>query len=451
MLRRKITTILEEWGSRPHKCLLVKGQRQVGKTYAIRMFAESRYDDFVEINFAIDRDARKIFSGNLDVDTVVGNISMIYGKEIVPGRTLIFLDEIQECMDAWSSLKPFTMDGRYDVIASGSMLGFTIPHKRGEDIASLAPAGYQESVTMRSMDFEEFLWAVGYDEVSTSRIRDAVSGRRPLGEAVLGRLESLFRTFMSVGGMPESVQRYADTKQIAAASAVLDDIIDVCRTDIQRYNAGVNKSKTAECFEAIPSNLSQTNKRFMYSRIAGEGSRNSAEKYLGNILWIRDSGVGSIVYQLEQPVLPLKGSEIRDVFRIYMSDTGMLVHMFGNEATRAVAEGDGSYNQGAIVENAVCEAIVKSGYVPYYYRKNSGEGRMELDFVIETSSGLAVIEVKSGKDRTAPSMSKALRIFRVDRALKFENSDIYVDADGVEHYPLFASSFLHEIDSAGRP
>ena len=446
MLRRKVMDTLVEWKNRPHKCMLIKGQRQVGKTFIIRRFAESEYENLLEIDFSKDKSMRKVFESDLDVERIVENLELLTGTDITPGKTLLFFDEIQECMSAWSSLKYFTMDGRYDVIASGSLLGVTLPHKRNEDIDPLVPTGYQEEVTMHSLDFEEFLWANGIAPNVIENLRIRIRNREPLGEIYLERFGELFRRFMVTGGMPESVQRYVETEgNLSESIKVLDDILSICHRDIIRYNKGVDQAKTIECFEAIPANLSESNKRFMYSRIDGSGSRNSAEKYMGNILWIKGAGIANVCYSLSQPALPLKGNEVRDVFRLYMSDTGLLLRMYGHGAANAVLTGDTSYNMGAATENIVSESLVKSGFVPYYYRKNSGPDKMELDFVIETGAGLTVVEVKSGKKRDAPSLNKVSRFHKVDNRIIFDGKDILVDEDGMIHAPLFVSAFMDEM------
>ena len=445
MLRRKVMDTLVEWKNRPHKCMLIKGQRQVGKTFIIRRFAESEYESLLEIDFSKDRRIKKVFESDLDVNEIVDNLSLYTGKTIVPGKTLLFFDEIQECLPAWSSLKYFTIDGRYDVIASGSMLGVTLPHKRNEDVDPLVPTGYQEEITLHSLDFEEFLWAngIGTDTIDKMRIR--IRNLEPLGDILIERFNELFRRFMVVGGMPESVQAYVDSNSVSESTKVLEDILSICHRDIIRYTKGADQAKTIECFEAIPTNLSESNKRFMYSRIDGSGSRNSAEKYMGNILWIKGAGIGNICYSLSQPTLPLRGQEVRDMFRIYMSDTGLLLRMYGHGAVNATLAGDTAYNMGAATENIVSECIVKSGFVPYYYRKNSGPDKMELDFVIETDKGLTVIEVKSGKKRDAPSLNKVSRFHAVDRRIILDGEDIHMDDRGIIHAPLFVSAFLDDM------
>lgn len=448
MLKRKVYDTLLEWKNRKHKCLFIKGQHRVGKTSIIEKFGHENYEHFVSFNFSEEADIHSIFRGNLDADFVIRGM-MLYRNpdDFHPGSTLILLDEIQECPEARTALKFLTIDGRYDVIASGSLPGVDIPRKKFKEngaIRPLVPTGYEEHIEMHSLDFEEFLWANNISEDIIERVKTSIREKRVIDKAVYERFESLFRDYMVVGGMPESVEAYILSKNYAAPDKVLKDIVDCISLDINRYNSGVDCDRTLECFRSIPSQLADTNKKFMYSRISGGKSRKSSDTYSENLLWIKGAGIGNFCYSLNTVESPLVLKENHDIFKVYLSDTGILTHMCGNVTVRAVVNGDTSVNQGSIVENAVCECLVKSGYVPRYYRKNSGEMMMELDFVVEIGSELAVIEVKSGKQRTAPSLNKVPRFFRVDRRIVLEQSNVFVSDDGVEHYPLFASAFLAE-------
>ena len=447
MLRRKIADSLAEWKNGRHKCLLVKGQRQVGKTYSIRQFAKENYADFVEYNLSTDKSARRIFDGDLDTDSLISAMRL-YSPEvdIRPGSTLIFLDEIQEYPRAKEALKSFTLDGRYDVIASGSMLGVSLPRGKENEEEPLEPSGYLDHLTMYALDFEEFCWANDVAEEHISRLRECIRGRSPLGPAYLDRFDALFRDFMLVGGMPEAVQTFVDTKDYAAVGKIQRDLIESCRKDINRYNTGIDCVKTLECFESIPAQLSRSNKKFTYSRVDGGKSRNSAAKYKGNLFWIEGAGYGNMARSLRSVSVPLRGQEVRDQFKVYLSDTGMLMEMYGRTAKQCLYSEDVSYNQGAVAENAVAECLMKSGHIPRYYRKNNGPMMMELDFVIELGPELAAVEVKSGKDREAPSISKAGLIPDVKRRISFEKGDISVSEDGIEHYPLFTAGFVRDME-----
>ena len=448
-MRRKIYDQLLEWKQRPdHLCLVIKGQRQVGKTYIVKRFAEENYSNIVEIDFSREPACRNVFNGALDVDRIVAELAVIKDTDIIPGSTLLFFDEVQDCPLARTSLKSFSIDGRYDVIASGSLLGVSDAHllPTGRGIPPLIPMGYEEHLTMTSMDFEEFLWAVSFKQDVIDEARRCLRERKAMGEAIVSVLSARFREFMIVGGMPMSVQAFVKTKGYRESGAALDRIIDLCRNDITRYSKGSDILKTTQCFDSIPSQLSQTNKKFTYSRIDnGTGSRNSAEKYMENLLWIKEAGYGNFCYAVNEPSIPLRSREVRDSFKVYLSDTGLLVRMLGEESARAILSEDISCNQGAVMENLVAECLMKNGIPPRHYRKTNGQNKMEIDFIAEMNGEVYAIEVKSGKSRSAPSLWKVGEVFRIDRKVMFEDSDISVDEKGVEHYPLFASAFIREI------
>ncbi len=448
MLRRKIYSRLQEWKGRKHKSLLISGQRQVGKSYAIRKFGSENYKNMVLIDFSKDAVLKKAFSGNLDVDTITGMLELyIPGAIFEPGSTLIVFDEIQECPRARTSMKYFTEDGRYDVIASGSLLGIDMHNTMadpGDDDAPL-PVGYEEQMVMYSLDFEEFLWANGISERIISDLRRSIREGTPIPEPMDLRMNDLLTRYLVLGGMPEVVQTYIDTGSYRSAFDVMDSITRTAMTDMNRYNTPINANKVGECFRSIPAQLAGSNKKFMYSRVDGMGSRQSAQKYSKNLLWIKDAGYGNFSYRVRSIEVPLMAMEDRDQFKVYLSDTGLLVNMYGETIRKAIFEHDPSVNMGAIAENFVAECLMKAGIVPRYYNRNSKDDRMELDFVIELGTELAVIEVRSGTHRTARSLIKAGRIFDIDRRMLFGDTTIHQSDDGVEHYPLYAAAFIGEM------
>ncbi|MCQ2070492.1 MAG: DUF4143 domain-containing protein, partial [archaeon] len=224
------------------------------------------------------------------------------------------------------------------------------------------------------------------------------------------------------------------------------ELVSACIRDIYRYNQGNDRIKAAECFESIPYQLADTNRKFMYSRINGEKSRKASDRYMENLLWIKAAGYGNYCYGLEQVALPLEKCAKRDMFKVYLSDTGLLLSMYGDKARLAAYNGDHTYNFGAVIENAVANALVKNGLKLFYYVNKKGAGKMELDFLTEFWDGIAVIEVKSGSDRGAASLSKVNNYYKVARRIMLEEGNIFVDEGGVEHYPLFASAFIREMD-----
>ncbi len=246
--------------------------------------------------------------------------------------------------------------------------------------------------------------------------------------------------------MPASVSEFAEKGSYSESGSELDKIVGGIVNDIDRYNDPINSRKTQRCFESIPEQLGFSNKKFQYSRIdKASGSRASADKYLENLLWVESAGYGNFCYSVEAPTLPFR--RIDDSFRVYMSDTGILIRMMGTSAARAVHDGAIGFNMGAVMENEVAECISKCGFKPYFYRKSSGKNQMELDFVIDLGGESAVIEVKSGKDRSAPSIRKVKDVFPIDRRMIFEDGNIQVDGEGIEHYPLFAAAFIDLLEN----
>lgn len=451
MLKRKIYDELVAWKKDDgHKALVIKGARQVGKTFIVREFAKENYEHYIELNFIADPTLIRLFDESLDVNSLVRKISLALHDDYLKPGCLIFLDEIQECPRARRALKIFADDGRYDVIATGSMLGVSDSrlgiYRRGEP--SVVGVGYEKTITMYALDFEEFLWARKVSKEIIDDIKDNIKNQITLDEVTYDVIMSDFRTFMLTGGMPEVVQNIIsgdNDRAIAAMDMILANTLE----DINRYNEGVDVIKTRRCFESIPSQLRDTNKKFTFSRIIDKNNEYldnfTKQKYYDNTEWLGAAGYGNFCYLLTEPVLPLKAYEIVDQYRIYLFDTGMLTHIYGPSARMATLTDDYRYNQGAVAENIVAECLMKSGIQPRCYRKTNGKNRMELDFVIELGLDLCVIEVKSGKDREFPSLRKVSDVFRIDRRIVLEKGNIHVDDEGIEHYPLFAAAFIKDM------
>lgn len=446
VLRRKAYNHLLKWKEIGNKPLLIYGQRQVGKTFIIKKFAEENYEQYVYIDLSKDVEYHGAFENASSVEKIMLRISTL--KEIDPSKKkpLIILDEIQECEEALSSLKMFALEGSYDVIASGSMLGVTLSDSNSK--TPLSPMGYAEPYVMYSLDFEEFLWSQGISEQAISHVRDCVRNLKPIDEVICNKFHELYRLFMILGGMPASINAFnSDKGTFGKSSLQLDSILAQVKKDINRYNTKPDRIKTAECFDSIPKQLAETNKRFHYSRVSmGAGSRKSADKYMGNLLWIKDAGYGNFIHALNGISSPIVGFSKQDVFKVYMSDTGILTHMYGKAAVAATFNNELLYNLGAIAENVVAESLVKCGYTPFYYHKKGGEGRMEIDFVLETYDGLVAIEVKSGKQRTAPSIGKVEEYFKVAKKVMLEEENIHIDDKNVIHLPMFVSAFMDSLD-----
>ncbi len=443
VLRRKIYSDLMEWKERKHKSLLIKGQRQVGKTYIIREFGKRNYEHLIEVNFSEQSDAINDFKGSLNCDTLVSLLSVRFGAEnLVPGSTLIFFDEIQECPRARTALKFFTEDGRFDVIASGSLIDVA-----SDDSRTIIPVGYEETMIMRSLDFEEFLWALKVPEDVITDIRGSIRECRPIDEGFLKAIESRFIDFMIVGGMPESVVAFVDTKNYDVSRGISEQIMQSMYNDVGKYNSGSNRIRIEACLRSVPSQLAQSNKKFMYTRVDnGLESRKAASFYSDSLSWIERAGIGTWCYALTSPEKPLESFLNLKQFKVYMSDTGLLMGMYGRNTIINLLNGKDDIRIGAIIENEVAECLTKAGYRTCYLSRNKGSDRLEIDFVIALGDDITAIEVKSGKDRSASSLRKVDRVYpEITRKMKFENCNIHSDEE-CEHYPLFAAAFIDELD-----
>jgi Predicted ATPase (AAA+ superfamily) len=436
MLRRKITDELIRWkNSSNKKSLLVKGARQVGKTFIIDDFGKKNYRNYLYINFEVTPDVKKVFEGDLDVDTLIRKLSIRYRDiRFEPGELLIFLDEIQNCPGARVSFKSFSMDGRFDVIGSGSLLGFNYKE------VSLYPVGYENILEMYSLDFEEFLWALGISETNIAYISECICNKKPLDEYILNKVDEYYRWYTLVGGMPGAVNRYIKTNSFGEVLSVQKAIISGYMDDISKYAPKSDKVKIRNVFFSIPAQLGKNNKKFRYSVIIGHKEGEGLRDYGSALLWLYEAGIINYCHNLQEPVAPLVSNMMVDAFKIYMRDTGLLISMMESEVGIAILDGDMVINQGAIVENITADIISKKSVPLLYFEK---KGKLEVDFVLNIKGIVTAVEVKSGNNRQSKSLDVLMsEKYKVQRGIKLEKSNIFVDDAGVEHYPLFAIEFL---------
>ena len=329
-------------------------------------------------------------------------------------------------------------------------MGVTHPKKKrkgeAQPEAALPPVGFEQQIVMHSCDFEEFLWANGIPKETTESLRRDIREGNSINRAILDRFSRLFRDFMVIGGMPEPLQRYVDTKDLEEVRSIQDMILATIVDDILRYAPEGEEMKTLACYRSIPRQLSETNGKFQFSKVEGVRGKKDYKEMEENLLWIEGAGYGNFSRSLESPQLPLENFEKKNSFKVYTSDTGLLVRQYGKEASRAIMLRDTDYNLGPVFENITAECLTKSGFVPRWYRKNGGDNRMELDFVIPLKGKAAVVEIKSGNDLSATSLSKAMSVFGIRNRMMMEEDNIFTDEDGVRHYPLFASAFIDELD-----
>jgi len=435
MLRRKIMEDLMKWKNNPdRKPLLIRGARQVGKTFIVNEFSKS-YSNYIYINFETNHVHRDIFSGNLNIDALIRRISAEFIEiPLVPGKTLIFLDEIQNCPGARTALKTFALDRRFDVICSGSLLGLNY-----KEVSSY-PVGYEETIEMYPLGFEEFLWALGMDTVLIKEVAEMLRKKEPLDPFVLSRIEEYFRWYMVVGGMPEVVRDFVKNKDIGRTFRIQKDILNGYMSDVSKYSKGVVKNRARECLLSVPE---QTGGRFRYVDI--DSIEKSGEwMYGGSLEWLSDAGIVFKCHNVTAPTLPLSFNRRFSVFKLFMTDTGLLVSMMEKGIIPELLKEETTVNKGKIAENAVAGELRRKGNILMYFEK---KGRLEVDFVMNLDGGVAAVEVKSGDNKRSKSLDALSEKYNVSRRIKLENTNVYTDDRGTEHYPIFAAAFIFPDDS----
>ena len=439
MLKRKIEQRLQEWKRSPNrKPLLIKGCRQCGKTYSVLDFAKKNYKHVVYLNFFENLDYCSVFEGSLEIDNITMLLSALLGSEAVfePGNTILVLDEIQECPDARTALKFFHLDGRYDVIGTGSLLGVRGYGKEPKSI----PVGYETTIDMSPLDFEEFLWANGISEVVIDSLRKNIRGVTPVPAALHKKMRQLLLQYTVVGGMPDVVQTFVDTKRLDEVLNMQRDIVRSYEDDMIKYANQKDKSHILECFQSIPKQLSKENKKFQYS-VVKKGS--TASKYAGSLQWIEDAGIISRCYNLTATELPLDGNAQDDVFKVYMRDCGLFISMLEDGTQFDVLQGNLARYKGAIFENLIADMFTKMGRKLYYFHKNSG---LEVDFVIRYKGECTLVEVKasSGNTKSTKTILAHPEKYHVNSAIKL--GDYNVGRSGeILTLPLYMAFLLTEV------
>lgn len=441
MLKRAAYERLVSWKEDPHRrALLVDGARQVGKTYLVRAFAREHYGTTVEINFVESPEAKAIFAGNLDPDTLIPQLSAFSGTALTPGDTLIFLDEIQECPRARTAIKFLVEDGRFDYIESGSLLGVTY-----ENVPSL-PVGYESELTLYPLSFEEFCRALGENETALEMARACFKEEAAVAAVIHQKLMELFKYYLIVGGMPAAVARFAQTRDIAQVQSVQKDILKLYRADIVKYAR--NKAHVGAIFDAIPAELSKKNKRFKLSDLAKSAR---SERYESDFIWLADAGVAIPCYNVTELVAPLRLNRQHSVFKLFLCDTGLLVAMLGDGVPFKVLQGELDINWGAILENAFAQMLTANGFDALYYEKAK---HGEIDFVVQKSGKVVPIEAKSGRIfRAHAALDNVLRVkeWGLDFAYVFcrENTTVEVEIPegrdiqcAIAYMPWYMLAFL---------
>lgn len=439
MLKRKIEQRLQEWKRSPNrKPLLIKGCRQCGKTYSVLDFAKKNYKHVVYLNFFENPDYCSVFEGSLEIDNITMLLSALLGSEAVfePGNTILVLGEVQECPDARTALKFFHLDGRYDVIGTGSLLGVRGYGKEPKSI----PVGYETTIDMSPLDFEEFLWANGISEVVIDSLRKNIRAVTPVPEALHKKMRQLLLQYTVVGGMPDVVQTFVDTKRLDEVLNMQRDIVRSYEDDMIKYANQKDKSHILECFQSIPKQLSKENKKFQYS-VVKKGS--TASKYAGSLQWIEDAGIISRCYNLTATELPLDGNAQDDVFKVYMRDCGLFISMLEDGTQFDVLQGNLARYKGAIFENLIADMFTKMGRKLYYFHKNSG---LEVDFVIRYKGACTLVEVKasSGNTKSTKTILAHPEKYHVNSAIKLGDYNVGKSGE-ILTLPLYMAFLLTEV------
>ena len=391
-LRRKIDDYLIEWKKNENRLpLIIKGARQIGKTNAIRNFGKNNYKTFIEINFALQPQFKTIFEEGFEVDNIIKNITLKMPEiELNENETLIFFDEMQECVSTATSLKSFKEDGRYDVICSGSLMGINYNEIESNSV------GNKEDYIMRSLDFEEFLWAKGYKSEQIENLYNHMIELKPLSNMMYDVMMSSFKEYMIVGGMPAIVSRFIQNKNFSGILKMQQQILLDYEEDITKYAGGLDKTKILNCYRKIPVFLGNENKKFQISKIA-DGARN--REYVGVIEWLANAGIVNVSYAMEQACLPLKENYNPDNYRLYFADTGLLIGSLDEEVQEDLRNNENMNTyKGALYENIVSDMLVKEGYNLYFYKDDSK--KIEMDFMVRDRGSLIPIEVKANNNAT---------------------------------------------------
>lgn len=434
-LRRKIDDYLLAWRNREDKLpLIVKGARQIGKTESIFHFAQKNYENIVSINFVLEPKYKTILSDGYGVNEIIKNISLLDpSKKFIQGKTLIIFDELQEVPDIATSLKAFKLDGRFDVICSGSLLGINYKKIHSNSV------GYKTDYEMFSMDFEEFLWAKGYTEIHIDNLLKHMQDGVPFSDTELAVYKKLFLDFCVLGGMPAVVKKYIETGTFSETLEIQRQIQLDYEEDIRKYAEVLDQTKIVSIYRNVPAQLAKENKKFQLSKI---DKKARSREYMGCITWLEDAGVISICYCLNYPELPLKGNYDESKYKIYYPDTGLLIASLDEEAQEDLrANKNLGVYKGALYENFVAEAFIKQGLGLYYYKKESAT--LEEDFFVRTKDELVPVEVKANNNRSR-SLRKLISsdsYSDIHWGIKLADSNVGIE-DGICTFPYFCTFLL---------
>ena len=434
MLKRKAYDELLKWKKKSErKALCITGARQIGKTTLIREFGKNEYENFAEINFVRDENAKDIFKGDFTPESIITNLTAYLRTPLEKGKTLILFDEVQECPDVRSAIKFLVEDGRFDYIESGSLLGI-----KYKDIKSY-PVGFEQVLQMYPLDFEEYMWANGVQDKTITYLKECYEKKEKVLDVIHNTLCKLFYSYLVVGGMPETVQIYVDTHDISKVILNQNSILGLYRLDIAKYATGNDKAKIRAVFDSIPSQLNDKNRRFKINSISPSARM---LRYEESFNWLADAGVALPCYNVVTPQPPLQLNEKRNLFKLYANDVGLLCAACMENIQFELLMGNVEVNMGSILENAFAQNLKSNGFELHYFdSKKIGE----LDFVLQKGAGIGLVEIKSGNDfKKHPAMRHALEVeqWKFGESMVFSKSNVEIDGE-ITYLPWYMIIFFN--------
>ena len=439
MLKRKFIETLNQWKiTKKRECLLVNGARQVGKTFIIDVFGRENYQSYIYLNLFKNPEYKQIFEGELEPTEIYKRISLLVKNvKFIEGDTLIFIDEIQACSKARTALKFLAMDDKYDIIASGSLLGLHYNKLNQENANEISiPVGYEREVEMHSLDFEEFLWATGVSESAIENLKEYYEQKKALPDSVKDLYQNKLREYLVVGGMPAVVNAFVETSNFQEAFNVQQKIFKAYEDDIQHYATNTERPKIRACYYSIPRQLAKEYSKFQYKTVEKNGS---AKKYGNALDWLVDAGLIKRVHNVSLPEMPLRAYEQPENFKVYVTDVGLATHQFGFETQSALLRKElKGHAKGGIYENLIFDILHKRGLALNYYK--NGENTQEIEFVFERSGEVVPVEVKSRNGLTT-SMNEFIKRYSPTLAIKLIDGNVGVDGNKVS-LPQFMAMFL---------
>ena len=441
MISRKADALIREYLLNDHRSLLVTGARQVGKTYCVRKVGRECFENFIEINFIEQPQAIEAFSDHNGAKDLLMRLSAFTKQTLVPGKTLIFFDEVQECKEMVTAIKFLVDEGSYKYVMSGSLLGVEL-----DDLRSV-PVGYMDEFEMYPLDMLEFFRAIGVSEDVIKYLRECYLNKTPVDNFIHQRMLEAVKLYLIVGGMPAAVQKYSDTNNLRSVYVEQRGIIRTYKKDITKYDPN-HKLQIEEIYDLIPSELNAKNKRFILKEL-NEKAR--FRKYEESFLWLKDAGVAIPTYNVEEPQLPLLLSKQRNLFKLFMNDVGLLAATYGGNIQERLLSRDSNINFGSIFENLVAQELYAHGFArdqqhSLYYFNSKRQG--ELDFIVEYNNDVLPIEVKSGKDyerHNALSNIMGHKEYRMPRAYVFCQDNLSVRGK-IAYLPIYMATFLEQTE-----